>query len=277
MTAVQTKEQTIEKNINKVQRYGWIFHDRPGRFMTISKERLAIDDTYQRSAKTQKLLRIASAWSWIACGAIIVGHRNGTFYVMDGQHRVLAARKRSDITQLPCMVFETDGPVNEAKGFLITNTERIPVRSVEKFKALVMTEHPPAMHVDRLLKEAGRTMSDNAGPGVTGCLTLLLNAATSMPKTLDGIWPLIVAVCEGHSMHTRMVSGLLYIEHRLPDGESLNNARWRKRILQVGYDNIMSSIHKAAAFYEYGGGKVFAQGILEAVNRGLHSKLTLDI
>src|SRR4051812_44439221 len=104
------------RSVSKVEKFGWIIVDKRGVAMDIPKCSLHVDKSYQRDALgSSKILRIAREWSWIACGRLIVGIRpDGSYVVIDGQHRKLAADKRSDIADLPCEVFEVLGPSQEA-------------------------------------------------------------------------------------------------------------------------------------------------------------------
>ena len=115
---MNTEEKVHNGNITKVERYNWKMQDSPGALRMVKKGDLQVDHTYQRNANEMKLIAIAKDWSWIACGAIVVADREGVLFVVDGQHRVLAARKRSDIAELPCLVFKTHEAKQEAKGFL---------------------------------------------------------------------------------------------------------------------------------------------------------------
>lgn len=90
--------------LDKVQRYGWTMQDKQGEQRQINKNLLLVNDDYQRTASASKILEIASEWSWIGCGVIIVAKRDGSYWVIDGQHRVLAAKRRSDIKEMPCLV-----------------------------------------------------------------------------------------------------------------------------------------------------------------------------
>jgi len=77
------------KTLTKVDRYGWTIKDQPGFMKEINKSLLNVDMQYQRHANKSKVLTISSEWSWIACGVVVVAFRDGKYWVMDGQHRVI--------------------------------------------------------------------------------------------------------------------------------------------------------------------------------------------
>ena len=103
-------------NKTKIDRYKWTVKDETGEIRQLNKSVLKVDHEYQRNASERKVLALANSWSWVACGAIVVGQRDSTYWVIDGQHRVLAARRRADIEMLPCLIFQSDGVASEARG-----------------------------------------------------------------------------------------------------------------------------------------------------------------
>ena len=111
--------EALEKNqpgADKVARYNWIIRNAPGEFLMIPKQELEVDHGYQRNAVNQRRIdALCRTWDWIACGCLVVALRDDNrWFVMDGQHRKLAADMRSDIKELPCLVFETAGRREEA-------------------------------------------------------------------------------------------------------------------------------------------------------------------
>lgn len=269
------EEKAYRSEISKVERYNWKLQDKPGVQRMVKKGDLHVDHTYQRNANETKLMAIARDWSWIACGSIVVADREGVLFVVDGQHRVLAARKRGDITDLPCLVFKTHEARQEAKGFLAAQTLRKPITSVEKFRALVTIEDPAALVVQDLLASAGKTPGEGVSTGTVKCVGILVSLARDDATALRKIWPLIVAVSEGQQIHQRVVEGLAYISKRMPDGTSLMDKEWQKRVLKVGGVGLLTAAAKAAAYYARGGPKVWATGMIEAINKGHRNLLEL--
>jgi hypothetical protein len=74
-----------------------------------SPDELNIDDAYQRSIDTgpsrSLIQKIAKGWDWRMCLPLVVSKReDGSLWVLDGQHRLAAAKVRGDIPYLPCCV-----------------------------------------------------------------------------------------------------------------------------------------------------------------------------
>lgn len=263
--------------MSKVERYKWTFADRPGEFLMIDKDELTVDPSYQRTETENKVKTIAQRWSWIACGTITVAIRNDHFYVVDGSHRVLGARRRSDIKDLPCMVFDTNDIVAEAQGFLDANTLRKPMTMIEKFKALVMVNDEAAVTVRDMIAASGYTITSSAKSGRSvGCIGQLLLAYRSYKEAFLRVWPVILESSDGQPIHDRQVASLVWIEHRIASlDQSLTRQPWRRRVVQLGCHGILDACAKASAYYKSGGAAVWGEGVLNALNHGVRNKLVI--
>ena len=272
---MQARNYELHGLIDKIERHDWKLLDQPGELRMLNKKALLVDEHYQREEIETKVREIARAWSWRACGALLVAEREGVYFVFDGQHRTMAALRRSDIEMLPCVVFRTTGSKEEAESFLRANKNRKPLNSMAKFRASTTAEQPAALLVHTLISSVGRTASDSSTGTTVRCLSVMMNHAERQPETLKRVWPLIAEVCMGKPVHERVMDGLLYIENHLPEGESLMDKEWRKRALRVSYDGLLGAATRFSSAYSKGGAKVWALGMVNAMNRGcrIHMKL----
>lgn len=122
-------------------------------------DRLSIDPFYQRSIETgasQSLIRkIAQHWNWDLCQPLVVAARpSGELKVIDGQHRLEAARLRGDITQLPCVLVQYESTADEAASFVHLNQQRKPLSKLDLFKAAIASEDPEACAILAALEAA---------------------------------------------------------------------------------------------------------------------------
>lgn len=257
---------------SKVRRYGWTYKDAPGRFMDVDKNMLNVDDSYQRSHSTEKVLELASNWSFVACGSICVGEReDGSLWVIDGQHRVIAARKRHDIKTLPCLVFETTGSQEEAKGFLNTNANRKPISSISQFKAAVTAGDEIAIFVKETLDRLGIKMSTGDGKRTMKSVRWALDKAKRDKPSFVAVMELLAMICADCHIPESLLDGIYYI-HRSAQENSVANGRLKDRMIRVGAERLHEGAKRAAAFYVKGGAAVWAEGILHEVNKGLREK-----
>ena len=127
---------------------------------------LHIDPSYQRNISTdasQSLIkRIAAHWNWDLCQPLVVARRQGMIeqlFVIDGQHRLAAARLRRDIDQLPCVIVNYASATEEAANFVHLNQQRRPLTSIEIFKAAVASGDQQAAEIVAVMEAEGLTVA----------------------------------------------------------------------------------------------------------------------
>lgn len=130
-------------------------------------KQLEIDAKYQRSLdseQSQQLVRaIAQHWNWDLCQPLVVARRpDGKLYVIDGQHRLAAARLRKDIPQLPAVVVQYDCIEDEAASFVLLNQQRKPLTKLDLFKAAVASGDTMASAIVDAMDEAGLRLAPHS-------------------------------------------------------------------------------------------------------------------
>lgn len=186
---------------------------------------LKVDSAYQRSLDTgpsQTLIRkIAMYWNWDLCQPLVVSRRdNGDLYVIDGQHRLEAAKMRGDITQLPAVVVSYGSAADEAASFVHLNQQRRPLTKLDVFKAAVASGDVEACAILDAMMAAGLRLAPHSNhtvwePGmvahISGIEVAWRSRGSAVTKTAlqalslafsgkvlqyaGTIWPGIVAVC----------------------------------------------------------------------------------
>lgn len=121
---------------------------------------LEIDASYQRSLETgpsQTLVRrIAMFWNWDLCQPLVVARReDGRLFVIDGQHRLAAARLRGDIAQLPAVVVQYASAADEAASFVHLNQQRRPLNRLQIYRAALTAGDAETQVIQAALEEAG--------------------------------------------------------------------------------------------------------------------------
>jgi hypothetical protein len=138
----------------------------------LSPAQLQIDPSYQRSidnGQSRNLIaRIAREWNWDLCQVLVVSRRGSPesrasgeqgLFVVDGQHRLQAARARPDIAQLPCVVATYASAQEEAAIFAKLNRQRTPLKAIDIFKAAVAGKDAEACKLMSLIAQAGLTLA----------------------------------------------------------------------------------------------------------------------
>lgn len=265
------------KGVDKIKRYGWTVQDAPGELRLLHKNVLRVHPSYQRDLLPNKVSEISAAWSWIAMGALVVGEREGEYWVIDGQHRAAAAKRRSDITHLPCVVFKTTDVTQEARGFLTIQTMRKPVTMVAKQKAMVTAGDETAAFVQAACDELDLQIHPSARTaGQIKCLGWCIKAATANRDVFRQVLAVAtqLSVADNIAVPERLLEGLWYLHTRCGDG--FRDRRLIARIREKGARMLVSAGNKEAAIHGKGGGAVWANGMLNELNKGLQRKFKFD-
>jgi len=266
-----SREYTIINGVkvDNIAKYKWPpIKDGPGKFQMIHKSRLQVDHTYQRPENRAKALEIAAALSWPAFGVASVAERpDGDYFVFDAQHRVIAAWMRSDVTMVPCMVYQISDISEEALHFLRIQLGRKPLRYIDKHGAKLAAHDPVAQATNDLLAKHGYSFSKNVRPGkFIHCLSKLARLITRDRALVERVFPVVIDAAKGGYIHERMLDGFCYLEKH--SGQSLADRKWRDRIRRTTPAEFESAINRAASAYVRGGARRWADGILEVLNKG---------
>lgn len=269
--------ETTNTGQSKIERYKWVTDGGRGKFMELDKRMLNVDGTYQRGATESKILAIAAAWCWVACCCIAVARRkDGTFWVMDGQHRVLASLRRADITTLPCMVFDVDDVSQEADGFIKGNRNRKPMTAHQSFAADVVRGDEAAMAVSNVCGMLGLDVNSDPNtvhknmPNTTRSIGILLRIAREAgAEMLEKIVRASMEICTDRPVSQILLAGLYVIDQRLDGGLS---PRLIQRLAGIGPAELEKKAKEYATMCGSGGSTSWAKGMIEIANRGLQKK-----
>jgi len=267
------------KAADKVAKYKWRPLGETGEFMWLDKKVLRVDRSYQRDDEyRQKIIGIAADWKWESCGAISVMEReDGVFVVVDGQNRTLAACNRSDITLLPCMVFRSYGIAHEASSFIEINTNRKPVSAYTKFRANLVARDQSSIEILSVLKENSIELKpDGHAPGTMTCIAACQRIYAQSPSRFKTVIKLAsgLAASESRGISQVLVGGLATLDRKIQGG--LQNQRLVERIMQIGALGLVDAARKMSYRAGKGGEAVWAEGMLEVINRKRGAKFSMQ-
>ena len=264
-----TLEQS-QSGLDKGPRYNWIIRNAPGEFLMIPKADLEVDHGYQRNKVSQRRVdELCRTWDWIACGCLVVSLRDDNkWYVLDGQHRKLAADQRSDIHELPCLVFETSGRREEAIGFLSINQGRVGVAGLDRYKAQLLSGDNTAQALDALLHRTGHKFGHTAAGKTVSCVMCLYALMQEDPGRLTRLWPLIADLHPDCAMTDCVIKGLWAVDKWLePSGRSITESPYREKLLALGGIGLNAEIRREMAIVGFGGVRVNGCAVAKYINK----------
>lgn len=269
--------EVASRGVDKVSRYGWKIADQPGELAWLDKNVIKVDELYQRSLVNGRVTSLSQNWSWIACGALIIAKRENSYWAIDGQHRLMAAKRRSDITEIPCLVFQVSNIQEEAKGFIAVNSERKPISTKQQHKAKVVSGDETAKKVQAKIDELGlTTTTDSKTPGHFACFAWAMKTAKEDYDLFSTVLKVTAEIClkDGEPVKHKLVQGFTYLHKNYTGG--ILEPRMHDRIKAKGSLTLDIAATKSAIMMAQGGSKVWARGILEELNKGLVKKFRVN-
>ena len=122
---------------------------------------LSVDETYQRKIDSRRsqvaIEQITRNFKWSCFGTALVTQKDEGWLIIDGQHRVEAAR-RLGIKTVPCIVVHQASLAEQATIFVSTNQVRVQVNPYTLFHARLTALDPLAVDVQTLCDEARLTI-----------------------------------------------------------------------------------------------------------------------
>jgi hypothetical protein len=140
---------------------------------------ISVDPVVQRSLNVQRAQRMADEYDPSAVGVITVSDRDGLRYVVDGQHRVEAAKLAGQgAASVDAKIYTGLTRVEEARLFIALNSARIP-NAVARFKVRREALDPVPVAIGGILERYGWEVGN---PGSSG--------KASAVKALEAVWAL---------------------------------------------------------------------------------------
>ena len=272
-------EKTAQ-GLDRVTRYNLEMRNAPGQFAMLHKSELAVDPAYQRNNINQRRVdAITRTWDWVACGCLVVALRDDDkWFVVDGQHRKLAADQRPDIQELPCLVFETTSRREEAVSFLAINQGRVGVGSLDRYRAQLLSGDKTAYAVESLLKSTGHRAGDTPSARTVSCVACLYNLATEDCARFQRLWPLLAELHPDGPMTDAVIRGLWTVDKWLGE-RSVTEPPYREKLLVIGGKGLNHEIRREMAVIGQGGSRVCACAIAKYLNKQrmpAHLKIQLN-
>lgn len=170
----------------------------------IDKRYLSVDRTYQRdtdSVRSRKLIQaIADNFSWERCGTLVVVKAGeNEWRVLDGQHRLSGAMKRTDLRDLPCYVVDAPSVEVAAKIFYDMNKDRVALSALAMWKAKLAAGDPETVAIKTLCDAAGvrplvnPVPADKQKPGDTLSIESLRSMYRTDPDRLSKVLGALMA------------------------------------------------------------------------------------
>lgn len=246
--------------------------DKPGQFMMLDKHLINVDEVYQREVDDKRARGYSENFSWSAFGVASVAVRpDGTFWAFDAATRLRTAMYVETIREVPCMVYEFDDIPSESLAFERLNKHRKSVNAFDTYRSWVASRKPFALFTESLLQAHGYEAGRTSGRTVR-CIVMMTDMAKQNKEVLAKVWPLVVALHDGSGIDKHVLAALYHLELE-GEGNSILEAKWKKRLMALGSSGVARAAIKGQEFFGNASRKSWMTGVLNAINSGLPAKL----
>jgi hypothetical protein len=160
--------------------------DKPSKLVELHAKEFSIDLKVQRELDERRADKMADDFQPQALGLITASKRvDGHIYVLDGSHRVSAARKARYDGLIPTRLFEELTLEEEAQLFLTLNASRA-VQAIDRFKVRVTKGEKKAVSINNVLKRYGLHVDwASGGSGLPS--NTVISAIGAVERIYDGL------------------------------------------------------------------------------------------
>ena len=172
----RAQQQRAEKHAARQQAAAFDPGPRP-RMAWLPIDDLVVDTAYQRPLAAAHARALAAEFRWVHFQPLTVAARpDGGYAVIDGQHRLQAARALPAIAEVPCYIVDAADSARQASTFLAVNTTHRAVKAIEKFRAGLAAGDKQITNLQRIVDQVGlRLVSGKAtAPMQTASISTLL-------------------------------------------------------------------------------------------------------
>lgn len=191
-TSIPSGRRSNKRRLERVRTYPAV-RGTPPSIEWVSTCDLKVDEDYQRSIDNDTSRRliasIAAHWDWRLCMPLAVSRRDDGRYVIDGQHRLAAAKLRPDIPHIPCCIATYQGAADEAAMFVAANRARKAINRLDDFHAALVAGDEDAIEVNRIVEAAGLRVSreTRSQAWIPGEVAFTSSIATALSKHGDDL------------------------------------------------------------------------------------------
>lgn len=147
---------------------------------------MRISPKAQREFRQAHAEQFASDFDLEGLGFPVVNHRDGHYYVVDGQHRIAALRiiGFEDTDTVQCETYDGLSEAEEAELFLRRDNRKA-IPALDKFRIAITAEREIECDIDRIIRANGCVISRDKVPGgIRSVGTLRKVYVRSDPETL---------------------------------------------------------------------------------------------
>lgn len=188
---------------------------RAARLRWVPIDEMKVNPLAQREINPARVDRLAVDFDLEQMGTPTVNLRDGSYFIIDGQHRIEALREIGfGGEQVQCWTYEGLSETDEAEMFLKLN-DYLAIPAIPKYRAAITAQRPAETDIDRIVRSLGLVVSASKMPGAIQAVgTLGRVYSRSGPKVLSRTLRLTRDAYGDSGMEAIVIDGLGLLCHR---------------------------------------------------------------
>lgn len=243
--------------------------ERSARLRWVPLNQMRVNTLAQREIVQARVDHLAANLDLDQIGNPVVSHRDGHFWVIDGQHRIEAMRQFGFTTEtIQCWVHEGLTSEDEAERFLKLN-DTLVVQAIPKYRAAVHAGRDVETDIDRVVRSLGLSITRDKIPGAIGAVGTVRRAySRGGAKTLARSLTIIRDAYGDAGFEAAVIDGVSHVCARY-NGE-LDDKTAIER-LSKAHGGVSGLINKAEVLRRQTGnakGHCVAAAVVDTINTG---------
>ncbi len=258
---------------DKATKYRWARPTTPGEMLMVNKMMLNLDGAYQRDKRSEDAVRkIAREWDWTLFGVLKVARRaDDSLWVFDGGHRLRASFYRSDIHELPCIIFHLAELSDEARAFIAGAKLSHSISSFDTFHAATVAQEPGAVAAAALLQEFDITVKKSATRnGELKCIHTIQRAVEEDVETTRRVMAVCVQIASDQAVSGNVFRGMFRLARHFNGRDVLTE--YADTLASLTQQEVEKAIRQLRAEVGKGGETIDAKGIINLLNKGKRTR-----
>lgn len=193
--------------------------ERKARLQWVPIALMRVSPRAQRDLNQARVDELAARFDMEQLGTPVISHRDGHFYLIDGQHRIEALKAIGHGgRQVQCWTYQGLTEGGEAAMFLTLN-DTLTVGAYPRFKVAVQAGRPEETDIDRIVRAQGLRISpDRSGGAVAAVHTLRRVYRRGGPACLARTLRIVRDAYGDPGLEASVIDGISLVCHRY-DGQ----------------------------------------------------------
>lgn len=250
--------------------------EREARLRWVPIDKMIVNPLAQRELNQSRVDYLAANLDLEQIGNPTLNHREGNYYVIDGQHRIEALRQFGfESDSLQCWVYDDLSSEDEADRFLKLN-DALQVQALPKFHAAVHAGREVECDIDRIVRSNGLVVSRHKVPGAIGAVGTLRRVYKRGPEVLSRTLGIVRDAYGDAGLEAPVLDGIGHLCARYNGELDSDRAVTRLSEAHGGVNGLLNRADVIKRQTGNGKGLCVAAAAVETINKGRGGKKLPD-